>query len=65
MKLPNELESLVLDYFYSRWLWEKKQCVHRQIRHLWLLQDVKLFYSFFYMPQSSNDYYDMVIQNLL
>ena len=66
MKLPPDLENLVLDYFYSRWVWEQKQRFHREIRHLWLLQEVKLFYCCFYnVHPTADEYYDMVIQNLL
>jgi len=63
MILPHELENIVLDYYYSRWLFEKKQICHREIRHLWMLQEVKLFYQVFYSPTNVNQttYYDAII----
>jgi hypothetical protein len=66
MKLPIELENLVLDYYWSLRLWEQKQCCHREIRHLWLLQEVKCFYNCFYsLHPPVTDYYDALIQTLL
>ena len=75
MILPHELENIVLDYYYSRWLFEKKRICHREIRHLWMLQEVKLFYEVFYSPtnvasvasdalhplQNQTTYYDAII----
>jgi hypothetical protein len=67
MILPLDLEDIVLDYFYSRWVFERKQCFHREIHHLWMLEEVKLFYNIFYSPINIHPttYYDAIISEIL
>ena len=50
MKLPKELEALILDYYWSHRIYELKVSLHSEIRHLWLLREVNLFYDVFYSP---------------
>ena len=50
MKLPTDLRNLVLDYFWSHWVFEKKQLINQQLHHIHMLQEVKLFYRIFYSP---------------
>ena len=67
MILPIDLENIVLDYYYSRWVWNTKQKFHREIHHLYMLQEVKLFYNIFYSPHNLNQttYYDAIIAHHL
>ena len=50
MRLPRDIETIVLEYLYSLLLFEIRQKLHRELRHLWMLQEVKIFYDVFYSP---------------
>ena len=50
MKLPHDIEDIVLDYFWSHWVFNKKQEIHMHLRHVWMLREVRLFYDVFYSP---------------
>ena len=46
--MPPELETIILDYYYSLKLWEIKQKLHRELKHLHMLQEMQVFYRVFY-----------------
>ena len=46
--MPPELQHIILDYYWSLKIWELKQKLHREIKHLHMLQEMRLFYRVFY-----------------
>ena len=43
-----ELKAIVLDYLGSMVLWERKQELHRELKHLHMLEEMKIFYRVFH-----------------
>ena len=50
MKLPGELQNIIMDYYWSHWVYERRQLIHQQLHHIHMLEEVKLFYRIFYSP---------------
>ena len=46
--MPPDLVAIVLDYYYSLKNWELKQKLHREIKHLHMLQEMRVFYRVFH-----------------
>ena len=46
--LPPELVAIILDYYYSLKNWETKQKIHRELKHLHMIEEMKVFYRVFY-----------------
>ena len=43
-----ELRSIILDYLASMVLYERKQRLHRELIHRFVLQEMRIFYSVFH-----------------
>ena len=54
IKLPQDIEELILDYYWSHRMFSLKQQLHRQIRHVWMLREVHIYYDVYYdtFPQA-------------
>ena len=50
MRVPTEIENIILDYWWSHHTFKKKQRLHMHLRHLWMLEEVRIFYDLFYSP---------------
>ena len=46
--MPPDLVAIILDYYWSLKIWETKQKLHREIKHLHMLQEMRVFYRVFY-----------------
>jgi hypothetical protein len=44
MKLPKVLVELIWDFYWSHKTFEQKQCMHRELIHLYNLHEIKEFY---------------------
>jgi len=44
MKLPKVLVELILDFYWSHRIFIQKQCIHRELLHLYNLHELKEFY---------------------
>ena len=63
MEIPKDIEDLILDYYWSHRIFKIKQKLHRDIRYLWMLREVHIFYDIFYSPFNPNqDAYHPPIQ---
>jgi len=54
MEIPKDIESLILDYWWSHHMFKIKQRIHRDIRHLWMLREIHVYYDIFYSPFNPN-----------
>ena len=43
-----ELLDIIWDYYYSIVMWERKQRLHRELKHAYMLQEMKVFYNVFH-----------------
>ena len=48
MNLPRDIEELILDYYWSLRIFELKRMMHRELRHLWVLREVHIYYDIYY-----------------
>lgn len=46
--MPPELRDIILDYLASMVLFERKQRIHREMKHLYLIQEMRIFYNVFH-----------------
>jgi hypothetical protein len=44
MELPKVLYNLILDFYWSNRTFEKRQELHRELRHIFNLYEIKEFY---------------------
>ena len=44
MELPKELYNLILDFYWSNRIFEKRQELHRELLHLFNLHEIKMFF---------------------
>ena len=48
--LPQDVWNIIEDYYYGHRLFCLKQRLHREMKHVNLLQEVRIFYEIFYSP---------------
>ena len=44
MQLPRVLRDLIIDYYWSYRMFIQRQCLHRELRHLYNLHEIKEFF---------------------
>jgi hypothetical protein len=44
MELPKVLWDLIFDYYWSHRMFMTRQCLHRELMHLYNLHEIKEFY---------------------
>ena len=47
MKLPKDLEDLILDYYWSYRLFRLKQRLHQELKYMHVIHEMRIFYSVF------------------
>ena len=47
-RLPAVLKDLVLDYYWSHRMWLVKRSLHNNLRHMWMLREIHVFYEVYY-----------------
>ena len=47
MRLPKDLEELILDYYWSNRLFRLKQRLHQELRYTHLIHEMRIFHSVF------------------
>ena len=47
MKLPKVLEDLILDYYWSHRTFMQTQRLHRDLRYMHMIHEMRIFYSVF------------------
>ena len=46
--MPPDLVAIILNYYWSLRNWELKQKLHRELKHLHMIEEMKVFYRVFY-----------------
>ena len=46
--MPPELLDIIWDYYYSIIVWERKQRIHMELKHMHMLQEMRVFYNVFH-----------------
>ena len=47
MKLPKDVEELIMDYYWSHKIFELKTEIHRDLKKFHMLHEMRIFYSVF------------------
>jgi hypothetical protein len=45
MEIPVVLTNLILDFYWSHRTFEKKQELHRELLHLFCIEEIKMFFT--------------------